>query len=128
MALPCGSNLARVPRSPVAVPARHLGFFLCLCAHRIHTWVDSSSTKSPPTARPTLRLPPNAVPLEPRRARRCSAKFIGTSVREKASLLKDLLIDDRRNDRLVGLSKVSLYHSIRHHPKRASMTPIIPQR
>ena len=49
-------------------------------------------------------------------------------VREKASLLKDLLIDDRRNDRLVGLSKVSLYHSIRHHPKRASTTPIIPQR
>ncbi len=37
-------------------------------------------------------------------------------------LLKDSLIDDRR---LVGLSKVSLYPSIRHHPKRASTMPII---
>jgi len=50
------------------------------------------------------------------------------SVCAKVFLLKGSLIVDRRNNHLVDLSKVSLYPSIRHHPKRASTMPIIFQR
>ncbi len=50
------------------------------------------------------------------------------SVCAQVFLLKGSLIDDCRNDRLVGLSKASLYPSIRPHPERASPMPNIFQR
>jgi ABC-type multidrug transport system fused ATPase/permease subunit len=51
-------------------------------------WVNLSSTKSSPTARPTFCLQLNVIPFKQSHARRYSANFIGASLSRKLLLLK----------------------------------------
>ena len=126
-ALPYQSDSTRVPHSsnlshcPCPLPGV---FPVFSTVYRPHTWAKKSSTirKSPPK---NLGLPLKAMQLEPRHARQYSERFIGMSVCVQVFLLKGSLIIDRCDNRLEGLSRVSSYPLIRHHPKRASTMPII---
>jgi hypothetical protein len=100
----------------------HLGSLRPLRTHRTHN--ESSSTKLRPKVRPNLHLVLANAIMELRPTRYFSAKFIGGSL-HSCFFLKALLINDRCNDYLVGLSKVSFpSESTLHRQKRASTMPM----